>query len=99
MMVVSHRESNISTNIRAIIEQLNLNPVERRRLIDRNEENRKSSPPKISIGVYGSKEPAYEIYSEVKKNGIEIQTRSRAENRQRFPTISRRKSDCAEVEL
>ncbi|XP_051161580.1 dentin sialophosphoprotein-like isoform X2 [Leptopilina boulardi] len=93
-MVVSHRESNISTNIRAIIEQLNLNPVERRRLINRNEENRKSSPPKISIGVYGSKEPAYEIYSEVKKNGIEIQTRSRAENRQRLPTISRRKSDC-----
>lgn len=33
-MVVSHRESTISSNIRAIIEQLNLNPVERRRLIE-----------------------------------------------------------------
>lgn len=33
-MVVSHRESSISSNIRAIIEQLNLNPVERRRLIE-----------------------------------------------------------------
>lgn len=34
-MVVSRREGSISSNIRAIIEQLNLNPVERRRLIDR----------------------------------------------------------------
>ena len=31
-MVVSHRESSISSNIRAIIEQLNLNPVEREHL-------------------------------------------------------------------
>ncbi|CAB0030594.1 unnamed protein product [Trichogramma brassicae] len=31
-MVVSHREGNISSNIRAIIEQLNLNPTERDRL-------------------------------------------------------------------
>ncbi|XP_014208516.1 uncharacterized protein LOC106639420 [Copidosoma floridanum] len=33
-MVVSHRESSISSNIRAIIEQLNLDPLERRRLIE-----------------------------------------------------------------
>lgn len=55
-MVVS-RETNISTNIRAIIEQLNLNPVERRRLIDRTRENVRirpvSSPANITIGVYG----------------------------------------------
>jgi hypothetical protein len=68
-MVVSHREPNISSNIRAIIEQLNLNPVERRRLIDRSREEDKarcksypdgmpgfpvdSQSPRITIGVYG----------------------------------------------
>lgn len=68
-MVVSHREPSISSNIRAIIEQLNLNPVERRRLIDRTREESKarcksypdgipgfpvdSQSPRISIGVYG----------------------------------------------
>ncbi|XP_072755969.1 uncharacterized protein [Anoplolepis gracilipes] len=74
-MVVSHRESSISSNIRAIIEQLNLNPVERRRLIDRTrQENNtrcKSFPdgimtvepqaPKISIGVYGCKDRSTEF--------------------------------------
>ncbi|EZA49927.1 uncharacterized protein DDB_G0284459 isoform X3 [Ooceraea biroi] len=68
-MVVSHREPSISSNIRAIIEQLNLNPVERRRLIDRTRQEGKarcksypdgipgfpvdSQSPRISIGVYG----------------------------------------------
>ncbi|XP_074110628.1 uncharacterized protein LOC141534897 isoform X4 [Cotesia typhae] len=55
-MVVS-RETSISTNIRVIIEQLNLNPVERRRLIDRTRETVRirpvSSPANITIGVYG----------------------------------------------
>ena len=59
-MVVSHRETTISSNIRAIIEQLNLNPVERRRLIDRNRENARisavDSSTKITIGVYGCNE-------------------------------------------
>lgn len=62
-------ESPISSNIRAIIEQLQLNPVERRRLIDRAEENtflRKklqngaeessSASARVSIGVYGCKD-------------------------------------------
>lgn len=74
-MVVSHREPNISSNIRAIIEQLNLNPVERRRLIDktRQESNARcksfpddivtveSQAPKISIGVYGCKDRSTEF--------------------------------------
>lgn len=67
-MVVSHREPSISSNIRAIIEQLNLNPVERRRLIDKTRQETTrcksypggivvaESPPKISIGVYGCKD-------------------------------------------
>lgn len=72
MMVVS-RETTISSNIRAIIEQLNLNPVERRRLIDyRGQESVKSLPvpavvvaqprPRVTIGVYGCKQPiSYQI--------------------------------------
>ncbi|XP_031774442.1 uncharacterized protein LOC100872435 isoform X3 [Apis florea] len=60
-MVVSRREGSISSNIRAIIEQLNLNPVERRRLIDRTKQDagapRCMEPAaRISIGVYGCKE-------------------------------------------
>ncbi|XP_011880040.1 PREDICTED: WEB family protein At5g16730, chloroplastic-like isoform X7 [Vollenhovia emeryi] len=84
-MVVSHRESSISSNIRAIIEQLNLNPVERRRLIDKTRqggnERCKSFPagivvesqaPKISIGVYGCKDRSaeYEIPSPIGKTVI-----------------------------
>ncbi|XP_061927579.1 otolith matrix protein OMM-64 isoform X8 [Apis cerana] len=71
-MVVSRREGSISSNIRAIIEQLNLNPVERRRLIDRTKQDgarcvvgyHQGVQPaaKISIGVYGCKEKVgYEI--------------------------------------
>ncbi|XP_063987713.1 uncharacterized protein LOC135167919 isoform X4 [Diachasmimorpha longicaudata] len=64
-MVVSHRETSISSNIRAIIEQLNLNPVERRRLIDRNCDNGRirpvSSPAKITIGVYGSRDKNIDV--------------------------------------
>lgn len=75
-MVVSHREVSISSNIRAIIEQLNLNPVERRRLIDRTKQDNarcKSFPgvqptAKISIGVYGCKEKVdYEIPEPIKR--------------------------------
>nr|XP_034188994.1 myosin-3-like isoform X3 [Osmia lignaria] len=75
-MVVSHREGSISSNIRAIIEQLNLNPVERRRLIDRTKQDNtrcKSFPgvqptAKISIGVYGCKEKVdYEIPEPMKR--------------------------------
>lgn len=74
-MVVSHRESSISSNIRAIIEQLNLNPVERRRLIDKTRQDSsrprcksypdglvvESQAPKITIGVYGCKDRAAEF--------------------------------------
>ncbi|KOC66857.1 hypothetical protein WH47_11921 [Habropoda laboriosa] len=75
-MVVSHREGSISSNIRAIIEQLNLNPVERRRLIDRTkqEDARCKSfqgvqpTAKISIGVYGCKEKVgYEIPGPIRR--------------------------------
>lgn len=75
-MVVSHREGSISSNIRAIIEQLNLNPVERRRLIDRTKQDAprcKSFPSvqttaKISIGVYGCKEKVeYEIPGSIRR--------------------------------
>uniref|UniRef100_A0A0C9RZX4 HI_1514_0 protein n=1 Tax=Fopius arisanus TaxID=64838 RepID=A0A0C9RZX4_9HYME len=66
-MVVSHRETSISSNIRAIIEQLNLNPVERRRLIDRTCDNEAiravSSPAKITIGVYGCREKNIDFYN------------------------------------
>lgn len=67
-MVVSHRETTISSNIRAIIEQLNLNPVERRRLIDRTRENARITavdpPTKIKIGVYGCNERNDRIITE-----------------------------------
>lgn len=84
-MVVSHRESSISSNIRAIIEQLNLNPVERRRLIDKTRQSGnarcksfpdgivvESQAPKISIGVYGCKDRSaeYEIPSPISKTAI-----------------------------
>ncbi|KAL0099943.1 hypothetical protein PUN28_019992 [Cardiocondyla obscurior] len=85
-MVVSHREPSISSNIRAIIEQLNLNPVERRRLIDKTKQNSgnvrcrsfpdgimvESQAPKISIGVYGCKDrnAEYEIPSPISKTVI-----------------------------
>lgn len=85
IMVVSHRESSISSNIRAIIEQLNLNPVERRRLIDKTRQGGnvrcksfpegivvESQAPKISIGVYGCKDRSaeYEIPNPIGKTVI-----------------------------
>ncbi|KAK2581944.1 hypothetical protein KPH14_002392 [Odynerus spinipes] len=96
-MVVSHRESSISSNIRAIIEQLNLNPVERRRLIDRTKDETvrcksfqgvQPSVPKITIGVYGCKDKLdYEIPGAIRSScKIEDSIRSRvklAEARQR----------------
>ncbi|XP_054000062.1 nucleolar and coiled-body phosphoprotein 1-like isoform X6 [Hylaeus anthracinus] len=75
-MVVSHREGSISSNIRAIIEQLNLNPVERRRLIDRTKQDSArcksfssvQTTAKISIGVYGCKEKVeYEIPGPIRR--------------------------------
>ena len=76
-MVVSHREGSISSNIRAIIEQLNLNPVERRRLIDRTKQDGGARcksyqgvqpAAKISIGVYGCKEKVeYEIPAPIRR--------------------------------
>ncbi|OAD57604.1 hypothetical protein WN48_01578 [Eufriesea mexicana] len=75
-MVVSHREGSISSNIRAIIEQLNLNPVERRRLIDRTKQDNArckgfqdvQPAAKISIGVYGCKEKVeYEIPGPIRR--------------------------------
>ena len=75
-MVVSHREGSISSNIRAIIEQLNLNPVERRRLIDRTKQDGArcksfqavQPAAKISIGVYGCKEKVeYEIPAPIRR--------------------------------
>nr|XP_031834092.1 uncharacterized protein LOC116427646 [Nomia melanderi] len=86
-MVVSHREGSISSNIRAIIEQLNLNPVERRRLIDRTKQDAprcKSFPSvqttaKISIGVYGCKEKVeYEIPGSIRRM-FEDRSRSKPE--------------------
>lgn len=86
-MVVSHRESSISSNIRAIIEQLNLNPVERRQLIDKTRQGSnarcksfpdgivvESQAPKISIGVYGCKDrnTEYEIPTPISKTAIAV---------------------------
>ncbi|KAG7198191.1 hypothetical protein KM043_005604 [Ampulex compressa] len=87
-MVVSHRETSISSNIRAIIEQLNLNPVETRRLIDRTKQESArcksfqgvQSAPKISIGVYGCKDEYKSPVRAVCK--IEDRPRSRPETRQ-----------------
>lgn len=98
-MVVSHRESSISSNIRAIIEQLNLNPVERRRLIDKTRQETTrcksypdgivvaESPPKITIGVYGCKDRnEFALPGPIKPaRKIDERSRSKAETRQRFP--------------
>lgn len=99
VMVVSHREPSISSNIRAIIEQLNLNPVERRRLIDKSAQGTArcksfpdvaaDSPPKITIGVYGCKErDELTLPGPIKPvrlvNKIDERSRSRAETRQRL---------------
>ncbi|XP_076176818.1 uncharacterized protein LOC143151506 isoform X6 [Ptiloglossa arizonensis] len=93
-MVVSHREGSISSNIRAIIKQLNLNPVERRRLIDRTKQDNsrcKSFPSvqtaaKISIGVYGCKEQLeYEIPGPIRRAGkLEDRSRPRPETGQKI---------------
>ncbi|XP_043685287.1 uncharacterized protein LOC122637318 [Vespula pensylvanica] len=110
-MVVSHRESNISSNIRAIIEQLNLNPVEGRRLIDRTKEDNtvrcknyqgiQSSVPKITIGVYGCKERIdYELPGSIRSNNYKIDDRSRSklpEGRQKIPLVPQR-SHCKKKE-
>ncbi|KAF7379159.1 hypothetical protein HZH68_017004 [Vespula germanica] len=111
-MVVSHRESNISSNIRAIIEQLNLNPVEGRRLIDRTKEDNtvrcknyqgiQSSVPKITIGVYGCKERIdYELPGSIRSNNYKIDDRSRSklpEGRQKIPLVPQR-SHCKKKEV
>lgn len=63
------RETAISTNIRAIIEQLNLNPIERRRLIDHTRETTKirptSLPAKITIGVYGCRDKNIDLKQKI----------------------------------
>ncbi|XP_044002757.1 uncharacterized protein DDB_G0288805-like isoform X7 [Aphidius gifuensis] len=71
--MVMSRDTTISTNIRAIIEQLNFNPVERRRrLIDRNNETTKirpvSLPAKITIGVYGCRDNNVDLKSTIIRN-------------------------------
>lgn len=76
-MVVSHREGSISSNIRAIIEQLKLNPVERGRLlIDRAKQDSSrcksfqgvQPTAKISIGVYGCRgKVEYEIPGPIRR--------------------------------
>ncbi|KAI4477549.1 hypothetical protein M0804_012666 [Polistes exclamans] len=109
-MVVSHRESSISSNIRAIIEQLNLNPIERRRLIDRTKEETvrrqnyqgiQTSVPKITIGVYGCKERIdYELPGAI-RSACKIEARSRSklvEGRQRIPLVPQR-SHCKKKEV
>ncbi|KAI4503074.1 hypothetical protein M0802_002118 [Mischocyttarus mexicanus] len=110
-MVVSHRESSISSNIRAIIEQLNLNPIERRRLIDlrtkeetvrcENYQGIQSSVPKITIGVYGCKERIdYELPGAI-RSACKIEARSRSkfmEGRQRIPLVPQR-SHCKKKEV
>ncbi|XP_076760475.1 uncharacterized protein LOC143429010 isoform X1 [Xylocopa sonorina] len=108
-MVVSHRESSISSNIRAIIEQLNLNPVERRRLIDRTKQDSarcKSSFPgvqpaaKISIGVYGRREKLeYEIPGPIRR-ACKLEDRSRPKqetgNQRIFSSAIKKEDDAAE---
>lgn len=106
IMVVSHRESSISSNIRAIIEQLNLNPVERRRLIDKTRQGSArcksypdgivvaESPPKITIGVYGCKDRnEFAIPGPIKPvRKFDERSRSKAETRQRFPAQLKRET-------
>lgn len=70
-MIVSHQEtSSISSNIRAIIEQLNLNAVEnnRRKTLGTKENMMPLSAraPNVSIGVYGWKSSDYQYCSEGK---------------------------------
>ncbi|XP_020291993.1 uncharacterized protein LOC109858794 isoform X2 [Pseudomyrmex gracilis] len=104
-MVVSHREPSISTNIRAIIEQLNLSPVKRRQLIDKK--NRKDnarcksfpdgimdSQTKISIGIYGCKERngEFEISKPICKSTMRKIERARPETeaRRKFSTENKK---------
>ncbi|XP_076276060.1 uncharacterized protein LOC143206990 isoform X6 [Lasioglossum baleicum] len=103
-MVVSHREGSISSNIRAIIEQLNLNPVERRRLIDRTKQDTsrcKSFPSvqtgaKISIGVYGCKEKVeYEIPGSIRRM---FEDRSRKPEAPQTITVKTRPEDTKPIE-
>lgn len=113
-MVVSHREPNISSNIRAIIEQLNLNPVERRRLIDktRQESNARcksfpddivtveSQAPKISIGVYGCKDRSRMSDRPITMRKIEIErSRSKVDTRQRLPPQKKEASLVCQVKI
>lgn len=75
--MVMSRDTTISTNIRAIIEQLNFNPVERRRrLIDRNKESTKirpvSLPAKITIGVYGCRDNTVDLKSTIIRNNDDV---------------------------
>ncbi|XP_012217961.1 uro-adherence factor A-like isoform X4 [Linepithema humile] len=108
-MVVSHRESSISSNIRAIIEQLNLNPVERRRLIDKSRQDGKprcksypdglveSQAPKITIGVYGCKDRAtdFEIPSPI---GKPLATRKIEIERSRSRAEARQRHSVQKIE-
>ncbi|XP_043253302.1 uncharacterized protein LOC122397894 isoform X2 [Colletes gigas] len=105
-MVVSHRESSISSNIRAIIEQLNLNPVERRRLIDRTKQDTtrcKSFPSvqtaaKISIGVYGCKEQVeYKIPAPIRRMyKLEDRSKPKPETGQKIAIRREAKDDAIE---
>lgn len=113
MMVVSHRESNISSNIRAIIEQLNLNPVERRRLIDKTRQSSnarcksfpegivESQAPKISIGVYGCKDrdADYEIPSPISKTAIAARKIEIERSRSKAETRQRFSTQKKEVHI
>ncbi|XP_076619368.1 uncharacterized protein LOC143340872 isoform X4 [Colletes latitarsis] len=105
-MVVSHREGSISSNIRAIIEQLNLNPVERRRLIDRTKQDTtrcKSFPSvqttaKISIGVYGCKEQVeYKIPAPIRRMyKLEDRSKPKPETGQKIAIRREAKDDAIE---
>jgi hypothetical protein len=88
-MVVSHRESSISSNIRAIIEQLNLNPVERRRLIESRPDDihglkqqlSEAPRPRVTIGVYGIRQTTGEQQPRPRK----VARRAEPRPRQRLP--------------
>ena len=102
---MSRREGSISSNIRAIIEQLNLNPVERRQLIDRTKQNNGRCKPfpnvqsgaKISIGVYGCKEELeYEIPGPIRRVcKLEDRSRAKPDNGQRIVAIRKQALDAA----
>jgi len=113
-MVVSHRESSISSNIRAIIEQLNLNPVERRRLIDKTRQDGnarcksfpdgivvESQAPKISIGVYGCKDRSteYEIPSPIGKTAIAVRKIEIERSRSKAETRQRHSTQKKEAHI